>query len=490
MKKIISLIVLTAPLFLMAQNVGIGTNMPASKLTINGTDPDIGLMNNGLAHGFIKATGQDMHISTAPDNPTGKLILGTRDNNYLNIDNLGRLSIGTNSSFDAEVKLNGDFSVRFAFMHQNVQKSYLMLNAGDFKIGTYGGNTTGRIIFSPKSIDKVCISEDGLMGIGTVTPVSELTINGTNPYIQLQHNTVNKGFLQALGNDLKIGTNSTNTSGSLVLQTKLTDRLRIDENGLVGIGTNSSSSILTINATDPILQLRNDEVDKGFLQLVGSDIKLGTNSSNDYGRTIFRNNGTDRMVVNYDGKVGIGTMFPYQTLTLNATTPALGLSIGESLYGSVSVDNASKDLIIEKSSLGSGKIVINANGGSGWSVHMTENGYFHYGSGLTPVGYPFSSQGRILAPDFVALAVNSWPDYVFDKNYQLMPLADVKKYIEQHQHLPNIPAAAILEKEGIPLGDISKRMMEKIEELTLYVLQQQEQIDELKKQLELQRKND
>ena len=114
--------------------------------------------------------------------------------------------------------------------------------------------------------------------------------------------------------------------------------MTIDENGQVGIGTTNPSSILTINSTDPILQLRSDDVDKGFLQLVGADIKLGTNINNDYGRTIFRNNGTDRMVINYDGKVGIGTMFPYQTLALNATTPSLGLNIGESLYGSVSVD--------------------------------------------------------------------------------------------------------------------------------------------------------
>jgi len=238
------------------------------------------------------------------------------------------------------------------------------------------------------------------------------------------------------------------------------------------------------------LQLRSDDVDKGFLQLVGADIKLGTNINNDYGRTIFRNNGTDRMVINYDGKVGIGTMFPYQTLALNATTPSLGLNIGESLYGSVSVDNASKDLIIEKSSLGSGKIVINANGGTGWSIHMTENGYFHYGSGLTPDGYPFSSQSRILAPDFVALAVNSWPDYVFANDYKLRPLAEVKKFIEKNKHLPNIPSAAQIEKEGIQLGDMSKRLMEKVEELTLYILQQQEQIDELKKLVQSQKKND
>jgi len=488
MKKIVVVLAVLVTGISHAQNVGIGTDMPASKLTINGTDPDIGFMNNGLAHGFIKANGVNLTIGTASDNPTGKLILGTKDNNHFNIDHLGRVSIGTNSNFDASFKLNGTSPI-FGFLHEEVQKGFLRLAGDNFKMGTYPFNS-GKIVFSPKNVDKIWIDEDGLMGIGTATPVSELTINGTNPYIQIQNNASNKGFLQAIGNDLKLGTNSTNTTGNLVLQTKLLDRMTINENGQVGIGTTNPSSILSINSTDPIVQLKNDDVDKAFLQLVGSDFKMGTNSSNDYGRTIFRNNGIDRMVVNYDGKVGIGTMFPYQTLTLNATTPSLGLSIGESLYGSVSVDNVSKDLIIEKSSLGSGKIVINANGGSGWSIHMTENGYFHYGSGLTPTGYPFSSQGKILAPEFVALAVNSWPDYVFEKNYNLMPLAEVKKHIDHYHHLPNIPPASQIEKEGIPLGDISKRLMEKIEELTLYILQQQEQIDELKKLVQPQKKND
>ena len=183
-------------------------------------------------------------------------------------------------------------------------------------------------------------------------------------------------------------------------------------------------------------------------------------------------------------------MFPFQTLSLNETTPSLGLSIGESLYGSISVDNTSKDLVIEKSTLGSGKIIINASGGTGWGVHMTEDNYFHYGGGLNPAGYPFSSQSRILAPDFVALAVNSWPDYVFANDYKLRPLTEVKKFIEINKHLPNIPSAAQIEKEGIQLGDMSKRLMEKVEELTLYILQQQEQIDELKKLVQSQKKND
>ena len=60
-------------------------------------------------------------------------------------------------------------------------------------------------------------------------------------------------------------------------------------------------------------------------------------------------------------------------------------------------------------------------------------------------------------------------------------LYDVEKFILQNKHLPNIPSAAEIEKNGLHLGDTQKRMMEKIEELTLYIIQQQKEIDALKK---------
>lgn len=483
MKKLFALLFLLSQLAAQSQNVGIGTTSPGSTLTINATDPVIGIMNNGMAHSFLQASGGNMRINTSTDNPVGKLLLGTKDYDHMAIDHFGRVSIGTLSDFDALLKINANgFPPRIAIMQSDVPKGLLSLAGENFKIGTYPGANRG-IVFSPKNIDKVWITENGLVGIGTSNPVSDLTINGDNPYIELQNNGVNKGFFQNVGNDIRIGTNSNNTTGNLSFQTQLTTRMTIDENGLVGIGTTNPTQALTVNGTDPLLQMRNDNIDKGFLQLLGSDMKVGTNSTNEYGRLIFRTSGHDRMVVNYDGRVGLGTLFPYQSLSINATNPTLGLNIGETLYGSVSIDNATKNLVIEKASNGNGKLVINANGGIGYSIHMTDNGYFHYGGGLTPNGYIFSVQSRVLATDFVSLAVNNWPDYVFGDDYKLRSLAEVREFIEKNKHLPNIPPAAEIEKNGVQLGEMSKKLIEKVEELTLYVLQLQDQVDELKKQV-------
>ena len=88
----------------------------------------------------------------------------------------------------------------------------------------------------------------------------------------------------------------------------------------------------------------------------------------------------------------------------------------------------------------------------------------------------------------VKVDLETWPDYVFAKEYDLMPLKDVKTFIEQNGHLPNVPAASEIETDGLNLGETAKITMEKVEELTLYLIQQQEQLDEQKMLIEEQRK--
>jgi hypothetical protein len=104
---------------------------------------------------------------------------------------------------------------------------------------------------------------------------------------------------------------------------------------------------------------------------------------------------------------------------------------------------------------------------------------------ITPAtGYALSVRGRIMCEELRVQLFNAWPDYVFADNYKLPSLLHVEQYIKAHKHLPGIPSAAEVEKEGIQIGDMQKRMMEKIEELTLYIIQQQKEIDSLKKLLQ------
>ncbi|NOT52170.1 MAG: hypothetical protein HOP10_12930 [Chitinophagaceae bacterium] len=99
-----------------------------------------------------------------------------------------------------------------------------------------------------------------------------------------------------------------------------------------------------------------------------------------------------------------------------------------------------------------------------------------------PAGFLLAVDGKIISEEVKVQLSGNWPDYVFDNKYKLRSFDELRRFISANKHLPNIPAAAEVEKNGIELGDMQKRMMEKIEELTLYVLKLEEEIQQLKKQ--------
>ncbi|MEA2041860.1 MAG: hypothetical protein U9N85_04830 [Bacteroidota bacterium] len=78
---------------------------------------------------------------------------------------------------------------------------------------------------------------------------------------------------------------------------------------------------------------------------------------------------------------------------------------------------------------------------------------------------------------------NPWADYVFDKEYKLMSLYKLEKFIENNKHLPGIPTAKEIEEKGLNLADTDAAQMVKIEELTLYIIEQNKRIDKLEKQI-------
>ena len=93
-------------------------------------------------------------------------------------------------------------------------------------------------------------------------------------------------------------------------------------------------------------------------------------------------------------------------------------------------------------------------------------------------GYMLAVNGKIRSTEMVV--ESGWADYVFDKNYKLRTLDEVEAFIEKNKHLPNIPSAKEISEKGLHLGDVQKRMMEKIEELTLYIIELKKEIDLIK----------
>ena len=110
-------------------------------------------------------------------------------------------------------------------------------------------------------------------------------------------------------------------------------------------------------------------------------------------------------------------------------------------------------------------------------LHVTSS--VMIGTGTPASGYLLSVNGKIVSEELKVQLDSNWPDYVFDKSYQLPSIDEMKDFVTINKHLRNIPTAKEVEKEGIQVGDMQKRMMEKIEELSLYIIQLHERIKQL-----------
>lgn len=75
-------------------------------------------------------------------------------------------------------------------------------------------------------------------------------------------------------------------------------------------------------------------------------------------------------------------------------------------------------------------------------------------------------------------------DFVFDDSYKLRSLSEVKSHIEEHKHLPDIPSAAEMQENGVGVSELSTKLLQKVEELTLYTIKQEERIEKLERQNE------
>jgi hypothetical protein len=118
----------------------------------------------------------------------------------------------------------------------------------------------------------------------------------------------------------------------------------------------------------------------------------------------------------------------------------------------------------------------------GTQLVVLANGFV--GIGMANPTNALAVNGTIKARELV-VSVEGWPDYVFAPDYDLMPLEELDGYIRDHRHLPGIPPAEDVERGGVRVGDLQARLLRKIEELTLYVVELSRQNAELRERLGL-----
>ncbi|MFL9483220.1 hypothetical protein ACI6Q2_10630 [Chitinophagaceae bacterium LWZ2-11] len=112
---------------------------------------------------------------------------------------------------------------------------------------------------------------------------------------------------------------------------------------------------------------------------------------------------------------------------------------------------------------------------------LMDNG--NVGIGTTSPTDKLSVNGTILSKK-IKVTQQNWPDYVFDSSYTLAPLSQVEQFIKNNKHLPDVPSAKEVADKGLDVGDNQAVLLKKIEELTLYMIEQNRKMDAQSKQIE------
>jgi len=123
-----------------------------------------------------------------------------------------------------------------------------------------------------------------------------------------------------------------------------------------------------------------------------------------------------------------------------------------------------------------------ANGPSNnYALYAMSGG--NVGIGTNKPSEKLSVNGKIRAHEIKVETAN-WPDYVFKEDYPLPTLKETEKHIKENGHLQGIPSAAVVKTNGIDLGEMNAKLLQKIEELTLYLIQNKKETDLFKNTIE------
>ncbi|MFZ1798849.1 MAG: hypothetical protein WAU24_03210 [Chitinophagaceae bacterium] len=183
----------------------------------------------------------------------------------------------------------------------------------------------------------------------------------------------------------------------------------------------------------------------------------------------------------FSGNLGLGTATPDVKLHIIGGTDASPASGGYLVTGSITASNIAIDdnEIMARNNGLTSTLFLNNNGGD--LVMCTSSGNVMIGTTTPAAGYILSVDGKIMSEELKVQLSGDWPDYVFHDNYKLPSLQNLETSIKINKRLPGMPSADEVKKDGIIVGQMQTKMMEKIEELTLYIISLQKQIDELKK---------
>lgn len=181
------------------------------------------------------------------------------------------------------------------------------------------------------------------------------------------------------------------------------------------------------------------------------------------------------------GNVGIGTLNPITTLDINGIIQLYNKDHQSATWDNIRIWSEGENSFIESSGDEKG-LIIKSNTGN--KILLMGN----VGIGTTNPSNKLDVSGTIHSKE-VKVDMAGWSDFVFKKEYKLPTLEDVEKHITEKRHLENIPSEEEVLENGINLGEMNAKLLQKIEELTLHLIEKNKQINFLLKENTMMKKN-
>ncbi|MDN5199904.1 hypothetical protein QQ008_00985 [Fulvivirgaceae bacterium BMA10] len=479
-------------------NVGIGTSTPATKLHVNGqavwitggngnglgSSAGAGLrlyynaaLNRGQIFAYDYSGGGWKNVIINPNSSGGNLGVGTGDpQQKLSIlsDGAGSLSIARNNT------TNGN---KFGFYISSSVNGNDILNHRSLTLRALDNAADIGFLTDPvKTSPQLVIKSDGKVGIGNSNPTGNLDVKGG--FIRSHNNSNNGGAIVQSLLDPEA------SYARAVFSHNAYWNFTNNKWDLSAIGANDAQAILMPNqggfrfiihntTGNTLRELTHTQFIAGTKMRIKNNGYVGIGVENpEYKFQVENQDGESNVLAEFN-KVGAGAQSPVIQIASNGST---GLKIGhENYFNTVYFDHsfATADKIDFKLR-GDTKLTILNNGSVGIGTTNTS-------------GYKLSVNGKIRAEE--VKVYTGWADFVFEDDYDLKSLEEVEKYIKENKHLPDIPSAKEVEENGVNVGEMESKLLQKIEELTLYVIEldkenqrQNEELMKLKSENESLRK--
>ncbi|MEM9700778.1 MAG: hypothetical protein AAF943_18575 [Pseudomonadota bacterium] len=322
--------------------------------------------------------------------------------------------------------------------------------------------------------DKLCVGVSCEAG-GFETFADEIVLlKSLNTWIKFEDSSVEDGFGNFPGNDWQLKVNDSSSGGQnyfaiedldgATLPFRVdagapTDTLRVAADGRIGLRTGVPQRDLHIKSGSNLtIRMEQDGSTGGAPQTWD----IGANSSNFFlfddtngvlpFRVITGTGNGDALVVASDGDIGLGTLNPQAKLHVAGTS-----------------------MLIKNAGRVNFTLSDTSDPGPDFRTQLTAGtARFSFGGTGAPEMELFQSGDLAIRGRYISAGTTlTVPDYVFDEDYALRPLSEVQSFIDAHSHLPDVPSAADITAEGLDITEMQMTLLKKIEELTLYTLEQQ-----------------